>query len=523
MTGRVLVAEDRPAQRAALAAALGAGFFDCTLLAGPERLRARARAEAPDAIVLRGDLPGAGLDRESGPAGFSAAARALCLALRADPATARVPLLVTLPASAFQAIPAVLEAGADEALLRPVADAVLVARLRGLVRHKLMLDEMTLREALAREGGRPGAGDPFAPPPGLIPGPESGPISGPVSGPVSGMAEAPAIWGEAAAPAAPRIALLSPQGAPDGLRAALARHLGGPAPSRGTAQAQALLFDLRSLPEPEAERALHRMRAGQSGAPLPWVVLLPPGAAGLRAQLLDRGASDCLCALPEAGGDDALARETALRLAAVVARARQADLARAALARSFGPPVTDPLTGLFNRTYAEGALARLAGRARLSGRPLACLHISLEGGGGAPLPPAALRAAASRLRGELRGGDLPARAGAAALVALLPDTDAARAGQVAGRVARALAAALPGEEGGSAPDGLPRVGLAIWHEEAPFAPSRLLQEAEAQVAVGQGGDGQGGADEAAAGQGIAGQGAGAPPQASARRGAPSAA
>ena len=117
---RVLVADDEDDIRALVGLAVRrAGCTVATEVAdGPQALTA-ARTDPPDLAVLDVSMPGAtGLE--------------VCTALRADPATAGVPVLLLSAGASPDDVARGLAAGADAYLAKPFTVAGLVARVREL-------------------------------------------------------------------------------------------------------------------------------------------------------------------------------------------------------------------------------------------------------------------------------------------------------------------------------------------------------------------------------------------------------
>src|SRR3954452_13532889 len=133
MSARVLVVDDVLPNVKLLAAKLTREYFDViTAFNGPEALE-RIKKEAPDIILLDVMMPG--MD------GFEG-----CSRIRSDPATMHIPIvMITALSDAADRVRG-LEAGADDFLTKPVNDLALFARVRSLVRLKMMMDEWRMRE-----------------------------------------------------------------------------------------------------------------------------------------------------------------------------------------------------------------------------------------------------------------------------------------------------------------------------------------------------------------------------------------
>jgi two-component system phosphate regulon response regulator PhoB len=128
MAGEVLVVEDEADIRALIVHHLTRDGFRCRTAADGREALARLRAAMPDLIVLDLMLPGIdGLE--------------LTRRLRADPASAAVPIIM-LTAKADEVDRVVgLEMGADDYIAKPFSPKELLARVRAVLRRARPVDE----------------------------------------------------------------------------------------------------------------------------------------------------------------------------------------------------------------------------------------------------------------------------------------------------------------------------------------------------------------------------------------------
>jgi len=125
----ILVVDDTPANVKLLADILGAkGFHALTAASGEAGLEQLARHEV-DLVLLDVMMPGlSGYD--------------VCRRLRADPATALLPVVLVTSLDPHEERVKGIEAGADDFLQKPIHQAELLARVRSLLRIKALQDEV---------------------------------------------------------------------------------------------------------------------------------------------------------------------------------------------------------------------------------------------------------------------------------------------------------------------------------------------------------------------------------------------
>jgi two-component system cell cycle response regulator len=397
MSGQILLVDGSASQRLVLKSRLAAASYDVVAVADVAGAAASIAVSRPDLLLV--DLASAG----AGLAGF-------LRSLRSD--AAGLPVLGLCPAACAELRMAALASGADDVLPQPVDEGVLLARLRNLLRRRDALSEL----ATAAPGSA-----------------------------ALGFAEAPAGF-----EAPGRIALVMADAATGAvLQAALApllrdrvvavsraQALAGPPP--GAAAPDLFLIDA-DLGGAGGGLRLAVELLGHGASRHAALCLLRPAAAAAAedAMAYDLGIGDVI----PAGSDTA---EVALRLRALLRRKRLADGLRARLHDGLRLAMTDPLTGLHNRRYAEEQLAAIADRARALGSSFAVMVVDLDrfksvnDAYGHAAGDAVLVEVARRLAASLRAGDLLARVGGEEFLVVLPGVGLAEAEVVAGRLCAAM-------------------------------------------------------------------------------------
>jgi class 3 adenylate cyclase len=138
MTAKVLVVDDTPHNVKLLADLLAIrGYAVATAASGEEAL-AKVAAERPDLVLLDIMMPGlSGYD--------------VCRRLRADTATALLPIVLVTSLDGAQERIKGIEAGADDFLGKPINQPELFARVRSLLRIKTLQDEVRQQAAALQE------------------------------------------------------------------------------------------------------------------------------------------------------------------------------------------------------------------------------------------------------------------------------------------------------------------------------------------------------------------------------------
>ena len=402
MTARVLVVDDLPANVKLLEARLSAEYFDVLTASGGAQAIEVALAQHPDIVLLDVMMPG--MD------GFEC-----CRRLRADPRTAHIPVVMVTALSETEDRLRGLEAGADDFLTKPFSEVALNARIRSLVRLKMLADEWRLRQATSAgladdvNGGAPEAEPGDAARIHLV---------------ADNMLVAERVTRELAADRH----VVSVGRDPDAVLAAL---------DQGEFDLAIVDLDLR---EADGLRLCARIRGQPGTRSLPILALVDPGDHDRLARALDLGVTDYLTLPIERN-------EMLARVRTQIRRHRYQRRLRSSLQQSVAASITDSLTGLHNRRYMERHFDALVAAAHKHGKPLSTLMIDIDhfkavnDGHGHAAGDRVLCFVADRLRKGVRDADSVGRWGGEEFLIAMSDAGADVALTVAERLRRRIESA----------------------------------------------------------------------------------
>lgn len=397
MTGKLLIADSTVTNRIVLKVTLTSAHYQVLQAATAPETIEQARTERPDLIILDGHLSEGGTS-------------AVCAALRADPQTRAIPIIVIDGIDTREARLAALRAGADEHIARPMDETTLLALVRRLLRTRATFDELARRQETAEAMGFAEATRGFVPKARVA-----------VIAPAPEMA---VVWRRSLGAILP--AQVSALSHSDALTSSVPEE---------TPDAYVIAANLTR--PGDGLRLVSELRSCSDTRNAVILVLDGTDSPATTSMALDIGANAVM-----AGSFDA--QEIATRLDKLLARKREFDVLRASFDQRLSLAMQDPLTGLYNRRYAQTYLQKLADETMRSGQPFALMLLDLDrfkdvnDHYGHAVGDEVLIETARRLRENMRDIDLLARYGGEEFVIALPETSFEGASKMAERLRRVI-------------------------------------------------------------------------------------
>jgi two-component system cell cycle response regulator len=394
MTARILVVDDLKPNVDLLKTRLEQEYFEVlTAFDGKTALEV-LESEQVDLVLL--DIMMPGID------GFE-----VCTRIKNHPATSHIPVVMVTALDQIKDRVRGLECGADDFLTKPVNELQLMARVKSLVRLKMLTDELRLRAVTTRDIAieellAKGADITQEKPNVLL------------------IDERISVYERFSSVLRKNAKLHHIANPQDGLFAA----------AEGNYDCVILSADLTGF---DPLRVCSQIRSLNRTRFLPIILACDAENDALVSRALELGVNDYVIRPIDAN-------EFIARLRTQVRRKHYHDGLRSNVAESIELAVTDGLTGLHNRRYLDTHLQTLVERARNRGRELSLLITdidkfkSINDTYGHATGDDVLREFANRLRQNVRGMDLACRYGGEEFVIVMPDTSAQMAAEVAERL-----------------------------------------------------------------------------------------
>jgi len=399
MTARVLVVDDIPTNTKLLEARLSAEYFEVhTALSGQAALDICANTEI-DIILLDVMMP----DMD----GFE-----VCERLKADPATHHIPVVMVTALDQASDRVRGLEAGADDFLTKPPDDMQLMARVKSLVRLKMLTDELRARAHTGQQIAAEDAEHALA-------------TISPDNGRILVVDDDPE-----------RAERVKKNLAPEHYVEVVADPT-SVAMNIADRDFEVALISM-GLSDFDPLRVSSQLRTLEQTRNLPIILMAEEKDRAAVMRGLDLGVNDFIMRPIERN-------ELTARVRTQVRRRRHASELRQSVHNTMAMAVVDQLTGLYNRRYFDRHLAIMLDRAAAQDRALGVMMLDIDhfkminDNHGHDVGDRILKDFANRMQRNIRGVDLACRYGGEEFVVLMPDTDRGQVQRAAERIRDAMA------------------------------------------------------------------------------------
>lgn len=441
MPARVLVVDDVPMNVKMLEAKLSTEYFNVISATDGEEALDLIVREDPDIVLLDVMMPG--MD------GFE-----VCRQIKGNDETAHIPVVMVTALGHPEDRVEGLKAGADDFITKPIDDVALFARVKSLVRLKMLTDELRLRRTTGKQLGAAHAS--------LI---EEGQL----------IDDAQILIVESALSDSGIMAkALEPLGS-----AIVEREYDKVAELVVSQNVDLIVLGLE-FGDDDGLRLCSNLLSADNTRSVPQLMIV------------DQDDRDGLIKGLELGVTDYVVRpldhnELTARAKTQIKRKRYSDRLRNSVTESLTLAVTDPLTGLHNRRYMAEHLGALMKNNAESGKTVTLLIADVDyfkevnDRHGHIVGDQVLRELAQRIARNIRGLDLACRYGGEEFVIIMPDADPEFAASTAERLRRVIADEPFSVEGmSSALSVTASIGYAASSSELT-SPDRLIERADSAL------------------------------------------
>ncbi|MDA7426387.1 diguanylate cyclase [Thalassococcus lentus] len=437
MSGRILIIDPIPTNRIVMRVKLASAFYEVLQASSGKAALGSLATTRPDVIVCAcdpGDMDG----------------QTFCQSLRNHPLGKSIPVIVVGAGAKPEDRLAVVSAGADDVLPRPIDDMILLARLRSLLRARDAETELQLRDDTRRALGMAETAEPFASPGRVF---------------LVAATERRKSLRKICEALAQRLPHhVSVRSADDFLR-------------NGEDKPDVVVLFESKDSGGAGLTLLPQLRANSGTRNAAMIYVAQPDQRREAASALDMGANDLLLTGPEP-------LELALRIDRQIMRKRVSDRLRSDMQDGLRAAVIDPLTGLYNRRYAMPHLKRLSENAHSKRRSFAVMLADVDhfkrvnDHYGHACGDEVLKELAMRLHANLRAPDMLARYGGEEFLIVLPDTDRRAARAAAERMCRSISERTVTVQDGRSLQVTLSIGVALGSPNDALDPDGLIEYAD---------------------------------------------
>jgi two-component system cell cycle response regulator len=403
MTALILVVDDIPANVKLLEAKLTAEYYDViTASDGAEALE-KIVEHKPDLVLLDVMMPGMN--------GFE-----VCEKIKQNVEVSHIPVVMVTALSDISDRVRGLEVGADDFVSKPINDTALFARVKSLIRIKVLLDELRLRDKTGKQVG--------------VLGEEENSFTADVRGAHIVLVEDDLVQGKNIVERLKNNYKIEhfcdPEEAANQLKSGL--------------QPDVILISTM-LGDVDGLRMAAQLKNVEALRHVPIIVLIDEQEQHLMLKGLELGINDYLTVPVELN-------ELEARLKTQIRRKKYQDALRSNYQQSVTKAVTDSLTGLYNRHFLDAHLQNMVASAINNKKPFSVMLLdmdhfkSVNDTYGHDIGDEILKELARRMVDSTRSSDLTARIGGEEFMILMPETGIVDAYHIADRM-RAKIASTP--------------------------------------------------------------------------------
>jgi two-component system cell cycle response regulator len=443
MSARILIVDDTPLNLKLLVAKLSLEYYVVSTAANGREALEKIAKEKPDLVLLDVMMPE--MD------GFET-----CRRLKADPATAYIPVIMITALSDTADRVRGLAAGADDFLGKPINDMALMSRVRSVLRMKILMDEWRLREQTAQQ---------------LSPTASEDEVIDPLSVRDS------------------RILIVDDDDSDSGfIRDALSPLAAHVAQARSVAEAETmmtngaydLVFSNLDLKQEDGLTVCPHLRSNPATRHVPILLLANPDDMPRIAKGLDLGANDYLVRPFDT-------HELFARTRTQLRHKRNYDRLRSGFEQNLKLALVDPLTGAFNRRYLDAHLPRFLRHAAEMGKSLVVQMLDIDHfklvndtyGHGAG--DEVLAEVAQRISSVIRPSDFFVRMGGEEFAVIMPETTMTNAEKIAERLRRSVADTPIRLPDNKAVNVTISIGVADTYPDHEGEPNKIFERADAAL------------------------------------------